>query len=53
MSQKVIVVGVGFNGATIALHLTEGGADVTVLDAAAPASRASGKSFAWINANFA
>ncbi|MEJ6478509.1 MAG: FAD-dependent oxidoreductase [Octadecabacter sp.] len=53
MSQKVIVVGAEIIGATIALHLTEGGADVTVLGAAAPASGASGKSFAWINANFA
>jgi glycine/D-amino acid oxidase-like deaminating enzyme len=51
MIQKVIVVGAGFNGASITLHLAKGGADVTVLDAAAPASGANGKSFGWINAN--
>ena len=53
MTQKIIVVGAGIVGASIALHLAEGGADVTVLDAVAPASGASGKSFGWINANFA
>ncbi|WP_377508687.1 NAD(P)/FAD-dependent oxidoreductase [Octadecabacter sp. R77987] len=53
MTQKIVIVGAGIIGASIALHLSEGGADVTVLDAAAPASGASGKSFGWINANFA
>lgn len=48
----VIVVGAGIVGASIAYHLARRGAQVTVLEKSQPAAGASGKSFAWINANF-
>lgn len=50
-SDEVLVVGAGIIGASIAYHLTKRGADVVILDRVGPASGATGKSFAWINAN--
>jgi len=47
--QKIIVVGVGIVGASIAYHLARAGAAVTVLEQNCPASGVTGKSFAWIN----
>jgi glycine/D-amino acid oxidase-like deaminating enzyme len=47
---KVGIVGGGIMGASIALHLAQAGADVTVFEKTAPASGATGKSFAWLNA---
>ena len=44
------VVGGGIVGASIALHLAEAGADVYLFEKNQPASGATGKSFAWINA---
>ena len=48
--RSVGVVGGGIIGASIALHLSEMGADVTLFEKTAPASGATSKSFAWINA---
>ena len=52
MKPKVIVVGAGITGASIAFRLAQGGADVTVIEAAGIAAAASGRSFGWINASF-
>lgn len=51
-AQRVVVAGGGIVGASIAYHLAKRGAEVTLLEKAEPAAGASGKSFAWINANF-
>ena len=48
-SSSIIVVGAGSVGANVAYRLAREGARVTVLDAAAPGSGASGASFAWTN----
>jgi len=53
MGRKIVVIGAGIIGAAIAYHLSANGADVTVIEKSAPASGATAKSFAWINANFA
>ncbi|MGQ0611603.1 MAG: SDR family oxidoreductase [Paracoccaceae bacterium] len=50
--MKVLIVGAGIVGASIAWHLARGGAEVTVLEAERPAAGASGRSFGWINASF-
>ncbi|MGL4278818.1 MAG: NAD(P)/FAD-dependent oxidoreductase [Albidovulum sp.] len=52
MSERVLIVGAGVIGAAIAYRLAQGGAAVTLVDAATPASGASGRSFGWINASF-
>jgi len=48
-SASIIVVGAGSVGANVAYRLARDGARVTVLDAGAPGSGASGASFAWTN----
>jgi glycine/D-amino acid oxidase-like deaminating enzyme len=49
--MKVLVIGAGIVGASIAYHLSmRPGIDVTVLDAGEAGSGASGHSFAWTNA---
>lgn len=50
--MKVLIIGAGILGASLAFRLTRAEAEVTVLDAAAPASCASGRNFGWINASF-
>ena len=47
---RVAVVGGGIVGASIALHLAQAGARVTLLEKAQPASGATQNSFAWLNA---
>lgn len=49
---RVVVAGAGIVGAAIAYHLARSGARVTVIDRHGPAARASGGSFAWINATW-
>lgn len=50
--MKILIVGAGLMGASIAFRLARAGADVTVLEAARPAAGATGSSFGWINASF-
>jgi len=50
---KVVVVGAGIIGASIAYYLAKAGARVTVIDKVGPASHASRGTFAWINATWA
>jgi glycine/D-amino acid oxidase-like deaminating enzyme len=46
---RVVIVGAGIVGASIAFHLTLRGTQVTVVDAGEPGQGASAVSFAWIN----
>ena len=50
--QRVIVIGAGIVGASIAYNLARRGAEVIVIEKTAPAAQASGNSFAWINASW-
>ncbi|CAB3764549.1 MULTISPECIES: NAD(P)/FAD-dependent oxidoreductase [Burkholderia] len=49
--DRVIVIGSGIMGASIAYHLARRGAEVTLIEKDAPASGTTRNSFAWINAN--
>lgn len=51
--EKIILVGAGLLGASLAYELARRGRDVTVVEAGLPAGQASGRSFGWINASFA
>ena len=48
---KVIVVGAGMIGSSVAFRLVQSGVEVVVVDRAEPASGTTGSSFAWVNAN--
>lgn len=50
--MRVIIIGAGIVGASLAYALARHGAGVTVVDAAGPAAGATGRSFGWINASF-
>lgn len=52
MTATFLIIGGGIVGASLAFELARGGQSVTVLEQHAPASGASSKSFAWLNANY-
>lgn len=47
--KRIVVVGAGIVGASVAYHLACKGAEVTVVEAGDIASGVTGRSFAWIN----
>ena len=47
--KRVVVIGAGIVGASLAYHLAGKGANVTVIEAEGIASGVTGSSFAWIN----
>jgi glycine/D-amino acid oxidase-like deaminating enzyme len=51
--EKIVIIGAGLIGATLAFQLARSGRAVTVVEAGLPAAAASGRSFGWINASFA
>jgi glycine/D-amino acid oxidase-like deaminating enzyme len=51
-APRIVVVGAGIVGASIAYHLARRGAPVTLYDRARAAGQATEKSFAWINATW-
>jgi glycine/D-amino acid oxidase-like deaminating enzyme len=51
-TDRIVVVGAGSIGASIAYHLAKRGARVSIVDAVRPAAGATEKSFGWINATF-
>jgi glycine/D-amino acid oxidase-like deaminating enzyme len=51
-TDRIVVVGAGILGASIAYHLAKRGAKVAIVEAARPGAGASEKSFGWINATF-
>jgi glycine/D-amino acid oxidase-like deaminating enzyme len=51
-APRILVIGAGIVGASIAYHLARRGTSVTVIDRGQPAGEATEKSFAWINATY-
>src|SRR5580692_8790812 len=51
-ANRIVVVGGGILGASIAYHLVKRGASVVVVEAVRPGAGATEKSFGWINATF-
>ncbi len=51
-SPRVIVIGAGIVGASIAYHLTGYGVEVVVLERDRPGAGTTGDSFGWINASY-
>ena len=49
MAEHVMVIGAGVYGASVAAALTRRGAQVTLVEAAAPAGGTSGATFSWTN----
>lgn len=52
MPKRVIVIGSGIIGASVAYHLARGGAKVTVIEAGEAGGLATRASWAWINASW-
>ena len=52
MPKRVIVVGSGITGASLAYHLAKAGAEVIVIEADQPGGLATRASWAWINASW-
>lgn len=52
MAKRIIVIGSGIIGASIAWHLARRGAEVTVIEAGDTGGLATRHSFAWINASW-
>ena len=50
--DKIIIIGAGIIGTTIAYELSKMGAEIILIDKESPASGASGSSFSWINATY-
>src|SRR5580704_5125988 len=51
-ANRIVVVGAGIIGASIAYHLVKRGARVTIVETSRPGAGATEKSFGWINATF-
>jgi glycine/D-amino acid oxidase-like deaminating enzyme len=51
-ANRIVVVGAGIIGTSIAYHLVKRGAKVVVVEAVRPGAGATEKSFGWINATF-
>jgi glycine/D-amino acid oxidase-like deaminating enzyme len=51
-ANRIVVVGAGIVGASIAYHLVKRGAKVVVVEALRPGAGATEKSFGWISATF-
>lgn len=51
-ANRIVVVGAGIIGASIAYHLMKRGASVVMVEAVRPGAGATEKSFGWINATF-
>ena len=49
--MNVAVIGAGIVGSSVAYRLSEGGAEVVLIDGAEPGSGTTSTSFAWVNAN--
>jgi glycine/D-amino acid oxidase-like deaminating enzyme len=51
-TDRIVVVGAGIIGASVAYHLAKRGARVAIVDAVRPGAGATENSFGWINATF-
>jgi glycine/D-amino acid oxidase-like deaminating enzyme len=51
-ADRIVVVGAGIIGASIAYHLVKRGAQVVIVEALRPGAGATENSFGWINATF-
>ncbi len=51
-ADRIVVVGAGIIGASIAYHLVKRGASVVIVEAVRPGGGATEKSFGWINSTF-
>jgi glycine/D-amino acid oxidase-like deaminating enzyme len=51
--KRVVVIGAGIVGASLAYHLADKGANITLIEAEGIASGVTGRSFAWINTHYA
>ena len=49
-SLRIVIIGAGIVGASIAFHLSRRHVNLTIIDQAQPGTGASSHSFAWINA---